>query len=210
KDREIEMKTSNGLLIDGNLVAYENDNKIEVSYRYKENEIGFVVYGYSGNNELVIDPQLTWATYYGGNDDDYAISISTDNNNNVYVVGSTWSTNFPTQNPEGGAYFQGSNAGYSDAFISKFSPTVVFTNENKLGIYDIFKIKNNKIILNIKEPMELQFRIYTIDGTKKKELNLRKLNIGTYEISIKDLEKGIYIVEVILDNRKEIIRFVKN
>ncbi|HTC22416.1 MAG TPA: SBBP repeat-containing protein, partial [bacterium] len=40
--------------------------------------------------------QLTYSTYLGGNDDDQGNGIALDSNGNIYVTGSTYSTNFPT------------------------------------------------------------------------------------------------------------------
>jgi gliding motility-associated-like protein len=61
-----------------------------------------------------------WATYYGGSMRDIGISVSTDNQDNVYVSGSTESTDFPTQQ-SAGYYWQANNAGIWDLFILKFN-----------------------------------------------------------------------------------------
>lgn len=63
---------------------------------------------------------LEWSTYYGGSNNESGHSIEIDNSN-IYIVGYTYSTNLPVQNPGGGAYFQGANGGNADAFILKFN-----------------------------------------------------------------------------------------
>ncbi len=61
---------------------------------------------------------LVWSTYLGGNGDDHAQGIAVDSAGNVYVAGTTKSTNFPIANA-----FQPVPGGGTDGFISKLSPT---------------------------------------------------------------------------------------
>jgi hypothetical protein len=61
---------------------------------------------------------LVYSTYIGGDGDDGGTGIVVDASGNTYVVGYTYSANFPTANP-----FQAALAGASDAFIAKLGPT---------------------------------------------------------------------------------------
>ena len=61
---------------------------------------------------------LKWSTYVGGGNDDYGEDIKSDSNNNLFVVGSTNSNNFP---PAGLSVFQSSVGGSSDGFIDKYN-----------------------------------------------------------------------------------------
>ncbi|MBI2820941.1 MAG: SBBP repeat-containing protein, partial [Acidobacteria bacterium] len=58
------------------------------------------------------------STYLGGDGDDDGIGITADSAGNAYVVGVTRSANFPVKNA-----FQNSFGGFSDAFLTKISPT---------------------------------------------------------------------------------------
>ncbi|MGH9844190.1 MAG: SBBP repeat-containing protein, partial [Blastocatellia bacterium] len=57
---------------------------------------------------------LLFSTYLGGNNIDQAFGITLDAAGDVYIAGSTVSSNFPTRNP-----FQSVNQGGTDAFITK-------------------------------------------------------------------------------------------
>jgi uncharacterized repeat protein (TIGR01451 family) len=60
---------------------------------------------------------LVYSTYLGSSGDDRGHSIAVDRSGNAYVAGSTGSSNFPTANP-----LQATNAGISDAFVTKLNP----------------------------------------------------------------------------------------
>ncbi|HEX9962780.1 MAG TPA: SBBP repeat-containing protein, partial [Pyrinomonadaceae bacterium] len=79
--------------------------------------VGFEIGDYDRSKPLVIDPVLIYSTYLGGNGADSGRSIAIDAERNVYVTGSTTSTNFPTANP-----LQPNNAGGSgDVFVTKIN-----------------------------------------------------------------------------------------
>ena len=67
-----------------------------------------------------LDPtgsNLIYADYLGGNNQDYAAALTVDADDNVYVTGSTASSNFPTVTP-----YQGTYPGTFNGFLSKISP----------------------------------------------------------------------------------------
>jgi uncharacterized repeat protein (TIGR01451 family) len=79
-------------------------------------QVGFEIGPYDRTRPLVIDPTLVYSTYLGGGGDDLGSSIAVDQNNDIYVAGTTSSTNFPLMNP---AY--SANAGLSDIFVTKIN-----------------------------------------------------------------------------------------
>jgi hypothetical protein len=128
--KQLVYSTPIGKVEDGEILAYEIVNRKsrivnrDIHYRADENGlISFEVKNYSGKDTLIIDPPLAllWGTYYGGNDEDEGHSTTTDDSGNVFVTGRTYSTNFPTKDPGGGAYYQGTSSGHEDAFVLKFT-----------------------------------------------------------------------------------------
>src|SRR5713226_7165161 len=81
-----------------------------------KHEVSFEIGPYDKTHTLVIDPTLIYSTYLGGGGDDLGSSIAVDSSNNVYVTGTTSSTNFPTLGP---AF--ANNAGLSDIFVTKIN-----------------------------------------------------------------------------------------
>jgi len=67
----------------------------------------------------VIDPQLTYSTYFGGSGNENHVSVAVDGSFNIYLAGSTTSTNLPAV---AGVYQQTLN-GTENVFIAKIVPT---------------------------------------------------------------------------------------
>lgn len=136
---EIEITTALGEIKENAPVSLMNgveiSSKFEQNYRKKINvneNNGYetsITFDFSGadltsrSSDLIVDPQLVWATFFGGSALDGPLNLCNDLQGNVFTSGYETSLNFPVQNNS--TFFQGTINGASDAFIMKFSNTGV-------------------------------------------------------------------------------------
>jgi len=83
-------------------------------------EVAFAVGPYDTTRPLVIDPQLSYSTYLGGNAVDQGTSVAVDSAGNAYVTGIATSTNFPVT---ASAFQTAFSGGVNDAFVTKVNST---------------------------------------------------------------------------------------
>jgi hypothetical protein len=121
----LRVDTNFGVISEKIPFVYQNVDGVtyEIQGRYairEANIFGFAIDEYNQLLPLVIDPELAYSTYLGGGNKDSGRSIAVDDSGNAYVVGTTYSYDFPVENPYDDTY--GGN-GWGDVFITKFSPT---------------------------------------------------------------------------------------
>lgn len=80
--------------------------------------LGFALGAYDRSRPLVIDPKITWSTYFGGNGNDVGTAIAVDPAGNTYVAGSTTSADLKFSHRPG---TPPRTAGI-DAFVAKLNP----------------------------------------------------------------------------------------
>ncbi|MEO0093638.1 MAG: SBBP repeat-containing protein [candidate division WOR-3 bacterium] len=120
---QILFKTPLGEIQDGRIRVYEGKAERAVQYQLEDGLITFSVKGWQRKESLIIDPPLSllWATYYGGSLMDWGFSITSDDSGNIFLTGESRSDDFPTYNPGGGTYYQGTTGGGADVFVLKFN-----------------------------------------------------------------------------------------
>jgi hypothetical protein len=124
------LRTAGSEIVQQKPVVYQTRRNLKeaVDGQYRllsANTVGFAIGPYDRGATLVIDPILSYSTFLGGSSgDDDARAVATDSAGNVYVTGSTTSTNFQTvaaMQPTAGTLDPLS--GMSDVFVSKFNPS---------------------------------------------------------------------------------------
>ena len=83
-----------------------------------ESQVGFLLADYDASSPLIIDPKLEFSTYLGGSgNDNINWGIAVDGCGNIYVAGTTTSTDFPKE----GALQENFGGGLRDAFVAKLN-----------------------------------------------------------------------------------------
>jgi hypothetical protein len=85
------------------------------------NKVAFMLGAYDRSRELVIDPTVTYSTYFGGGSADYGLGIAVDGSGDAFVTGATDSASLPG--------FSTTNNLLFDVFVTEInsSGTQVFT-----------------------------------------------------------------------------------
>lgn len=99
--------------------------RLDGGYALHGREARFEIPRYDRRETMVIDPALAFSTYLGGSSLDDAYAIATDGSGNVYVTGSTLSTDFPMENA-----LQATPGGLLDVFTTKIdttAPAIVYS-----------------------------------------------------------------------------------
>ena len=127
---ELEVETELGMVRYTKPVAYQNieGTRVNIAVGYSVDNDAFnghdsMIYGfhvaeYDRTKPLIIDPLLA-STFIGGSNNFEEIrAVAADVSGNIYVTGTTYSSNYPTTT---GAYDRTYNGGSTDIFVSKLN-----------------------------------------------------------------------------------------
>ncbi len=127
---ELVVKTPVATITEGSPYTFVNGTGIEVPSEYivEGSTLSFEVNGSHAGEGIVIDPTVTWSTYYNnGSSSDTWTKPDFDNTGAFYNTGYTYYTTFPLINAGAGQYFDGTKDGITDLVVVKFSSTYTYT-----------------------------------------------------------------------------------
>jgi hypothetical protein len=116
-DGSLTLNNRMGSVTEQRPISFQDGKDVKTNFMIDNNTISFQLEKFNSNTDIVIDPGLLWATYYGGSvGDERSESCTVDGNENVYLSGNTQSTS----NIASGGY-QNTSGGGRDAFLVKFN-----------------------------------------------------------------------------------------
>ncbi|HJT87991.1 MAG TPA: SBBP repeat-containing protein, partial [Bryobacteraceae bacterium] len=99
------------------------------------NRVRFAIGPYDRARALVIDPTISFATYFGGSNNEAARGIALDSSGNIYIAGYTTSRALPVSASAVQPAYGGDTTSYQtgDAFVAKFTPAGALAAMTYLG-----------------------------------------------------------------------------
>jgi hypothetical protein len=86
-------------------------------YLIDEGQVGYVLGRYDADYPLVIDPEIITSGYLGGTNTDTAYDIALDPQGTIYIIGETYSLDFPVTRTA----FNTTWSGFTDIFITAYT-----------------------------------------------------------------------------------------
>lgn len=122
---QLEMLSSAGMIREKAPVSYTTNktgtfiqSNVRTKFVCNNGKVTFDVGTYDRSKVLIIDPEIEWATYYGGSNFDQPFGMDIDDNGNIHISGATFSPDLPVTP---GA-FQDKHKGNDEIFTAKFGP----------------------------------------------------------------------------------------
>ncbi|MFZ0817484.1 MAG: SBBP repeat-containing protein, partial [Candidatus Sulfotelmatobacter sp.] len=124
------LTTSAGTMKLNQPVAYQEKNGqreiVDARYVVHAGKVTFALGPYDHDRQLVIDPTVTYSTYFGGDFADYGLAIAVDASGNEYVAGATDSDAIPGLNSP-------TNSSSFDIFVTKISSAGTLLTTTEFG-----------------------------------------------------------------------------
>lgn len=135
KKGNLKIQGEIGIIEEAKPYAYQiiNGKIVEIPCKFvvKDTEVSYQIGKYNSDFELIIDPELIFASYSGSLSDNFGMTATYDNDGNLFSGGIVFGNSYPTTagayNTSGtftqvnGAANQGLLYGITDTFISKYS-----------------------------------------------------------------------------------------
>ncbi len=125
ENEELVVKNIYHDLTEAKPYTFMEGSRSEVSNSFVVNDNGEVSFNtgeYDHTSALVIDPIITWATYYNnGSSSDPHCNSAFDSNGKIYSAFGTYSATWPTINAGGGQYYDAVRDGTTDLIVLGFN-----------------------------------------------------------------------------------------